>query len=82
MRPSSPMKLILGNQYMNEAERVMELKYDKITRFQMKPRPLTGMKHTRASKMAKESISKKLAEWGKPETLFKMKEFESVPAKT
>ncbi|CAD8153430.1 unnamed protein product [Paramecium pentaurelia] len=80
--PQSPMKNVLSGSYMNEAEQLMDKKYDAISKHKLKQskRPSTATKHTKASKLAYQSLIKSLNQTQQHQ--FKLKEFDKVQPKT
>ena len=80
MRPSTPMKEVLGNYYGDMAERIMLHRYDNIrlnTASFNKTRLKSAERHTRASALAKTFITTRAIDesFTGSSHLFKMKKF-------
>ncbi|KAM3134978.1 hypothetical protein pb186bvf_012978 [Paramecium bursaria] len=85
--PQSPMRMILAHGYANEAEKIMEIKYDQITKYQDSVRksskPRLQTKHTKASSQTHQAIKEKLKTITyQKKDLFKLSQFDNVCAKT
>lgn len=80
LRPSTPIRDVIGNFYGDVAEHLMHTRYDNF-RKDSSIRLGSANRHTRASALAKSHVNAQLTSTGNKE-LFKMKKFDKVQPRT